>query len=451
VNPVQAAERRASHQRVFTNAALVGVLTTVAKLAGAAKVVVTARYFGAGDQLDAFVIAFLLPAFFTDIIAGSFGASFVPAFIRVRSGQGDVAARMFARTGLALVLGAMLAVSILLAVGGRWILPLLGSSFSTEKLRITGSLFLALILWLPMSACIAVWRAVLNAHNAFALAAAAPLTTPVSTIVFLYAGASRWNVYTLCWGTLVGVAVETLMLGWGMHRLGIPVLPAWRGWTTDMLAIRRQYVPLLAGTMFAALCPLIDQAVAGSLGSGSVSALAYGTKLASVLAAISATAIATAVLPEFSRLAAQHDWNHLRNAVRVHSSVIMVLALPAVAGIVWLSAPIVRTFYQGGAFDASAARVVTSVQQFALLQVPFAILFVVAARLAVAMSATAILIRASLFTLAATAAGDIILSRIMGIAGIPLAGALAQATALASLVYFLYRREPRLFGSLTNR
>jgi putative peptidoglycan lipid II flippase len=447
VSPTQAAERRASRQRVFTNAALVGVLATVAKLAGAAKVMVTARYFGAGDQLDAFVIAFLLPAFFTDIVAGSFGASFVPAFIRVRADQGDAAARMFARTGLALVLGAMLGVSVLLAAGGPWLLPLLGSSFSAEKLRITTSLFLALILWLPLSACIAVWRAVLNANNAFALAAAAPLTTPIATIVFLYAAANRWNVYTLCWGTLAGVAVETLILGWGVHRLGIPILPAWRGWNPEMSAIRGQYIPLLAGTMFAALCPLIDQAVAGSLGSGSVSALAYGTKLASVLAAISATAIATAVLPEFSRLAAHHDWSHLRHTVRVHSAVIVLLALPAAGAIIWLSAPIVRTFFEGGAFDASATRVVTRIQQFALLQMPFAILFVVAGRLAVAISATAVMIRASLLTVAATAVGDLILSRTMGIAGIPLAGALAHAIALASLVYFLYRREPRLFRS----
>jgi len=445
VSPTQAAERRASHQRVFTNAALVGVLATAAKLAGAAKIMVTARYFGAGDQLDAFVIAFLLPAFFTDIVAGSFGASFVPAFIRVRSDQGDAAARIFARTGLALVLGAMLVVSLSLAAGGSWILPLLGSSFSAEKLRITTSLFLALILWLPMSACIAVWRAVLNAHNAFALAAAAPLTTPVITIAFLYAGADRWNVYTLCWGTLVGVAMETVLLGWGVRRLGIPILPAWRGWTPEMSAIRRQYVPLLAGTLFAALCPLIDQGVAGSLGSGSVSALAYGTKLATVLAAISATAVATAILPEFSRLVAQRDWSHLRHTVRVHSAVIAALALPSAAAIIWLSGPIVRMFYEGGAFGPSATLMVTKVQQFALLQVPFAILFVLAARLAVAISATVVMIRASLLSVAATGVGDLILSRTLGIAGIPLAGAFAHAIALASLVYFLYRREPRLF------
>jgi putative peptidoglycan lipid II flippase len=306
-------------------------------------------------------------------------------------------------------------------------------------------LFLALILWLPMGACIAAWRAVLNAHNAFALAAAAPLTTPLATIAFLYTGAGRWNVYTLCWGTLAGVALETLILGWGVRRLGIPILPAWHGWTPEMSAIRSQYVPLLAGSMFAALCPLIDQAVAGSLDSGSVSALAYGTKFASVLAAISATAVATAVLPEFSRLVAKQDWSHLRHTVRVHAGVITLVALPGAALMIWLSSLIVRTFFEGGAFDASATRVVTSVQQFALLQVPFAILFMVAGRLAVAVSATALMIRASLITLAATVLGDLFLARLMGIAGIPLAGALAHAIALASLVYFLYRREPRLF------
>jgi len=125
--------------------------------------------------------------------------------------------------------------------------------------------------------------------------------------------------------------------------------------------------------------------------------------------------------------------------------VIALVALPGAALMIWLSGLMVRTFFEGGAFDASATRVVTSVQQFALLQVPFAILFVVAGRLAVAVSATPVMIRASLITLGATALGDLFFARVMGIAGIPLAGALAHAIALASLVYFLYRREPRLF------
>jgi Na+-driven multidrug efflux pump len=85
------------------------------------------------------------------------------------------------------------------------------------------------------------------------------------------------------------------------------------------------------------------------------------------------------------------------------------------------------------------------VQRFALLQVPFVILLVLAGRLAVAVSATVVMIRASLITVTATVVGDLVLARTMGIAGIPVAGAVAHALALASLVYFLYRREPRLF------
>jgi Na+-driven multidrug efflux pump len=77
--------------------------------------------------------------------------------------------------------------------------------------------------------------------------------------------------------------------------------------------------------------------------------------------------------------------------------------------------------------------------------VPFAILFVVAGRLAVAVSETSVLIRAALITVIATLAGDLLLARWMGIAGIPMAGVLAHALALCGLIYGLYRREPRLF------
>src|SRR5262249_51960281 len=149
--------------RVFANAAIVGVLTGVAKLAGAAKVVVTARFFGASDALDAFLIAFLLPSFVSDVIAGSFTPTLVPSLVRARSSSGIKAAHHLARASLAVALGIMLAGAALLALTGPWLLPLAGSSFSGPKLHLATILFYGLLCWLPMSACIAVWRAVLNA------------------------------------------------------------------------------------------------------------------------------------------------------------------------------------------------------------------------------------------------------------------------------------------------
>ena len=208
------------HWRVFSNAATVGALTTAAKLAGAAKVIVTARYFGTSDALDAYLIAFLLPSFLSDVVAGSFTPSLVPLLVRTQAAEGIEAAYTLVRGALAFALGAMLAAAVALGFTGRWLLPLAGSSFSAEKLHLATALFFGLLLWLPMSACIATWKAVLNANGLFALAAVAPLASPVATIALLYAFASAYGVAVLCVGAVGGVAIECLFLARAVRRIG---------------------------------------------------------------------------------------------------------------------------------------------------------------------------------------------------------------------------------------
>ena len=46
---------------------------------------VTARFFGTSDALDAFLIAFLLPSFISDVVAGSFTPSLVPLLVRTQA------------------------------------------------------------------------------------------------------------------------------------------------------------------------------------------------------------------------------------------------------------------------------------------------------------------------------------------------------------------------------
>ncbi len=430
---------------MFTNAAIVGVLIAVTKLAGAVKVAVTARFFGAGDELDAYLIAYVLLAFFAEVVAGAFMPGFVPALIRVRSRDGEEAARRLAREGLGFVLAAMLAVTLLLALGGRWLLPLLASGFDPAKLDATNVILWGLLLWLPMGACGAAWRAVLNAHEIFAVPAAAAVLSPGIAIAFLYAGAARWGVAVLVAATLAGVAVEVAILGAAVMRQGYSIVPARSSGSPELAEVRRQYLPIVAGAVIASGCTLIDQAVAASMGSGSVSLLAYGTKIPSVLVAIGATAIATALLPEFSRHVHGGDWHHLRHSIRVSTAAIAVLGVPAVALLVWTSDASVRLFFQGGAFDAATAARVTAVQSWAMLQVPGAMLAVIAIRIANALSVNALIVRAGAVALVINTVGDLWLSRVMGVAGIALADSVGQLTLFAALGALLYWREPRLF------
>ena len=424
-----------------------GALTSAAKVAGAAKVMVTARFFGTSDALDAFLIAFLLPSFISDVIAGSFTPSLVPLLVRTRAEGGEEAAHRLIRRALGFALTAMLAAAVTLGLTGRWLLPLAGSSFPVDKLHLATTLFFGLLFWLPMSAYIATWRAVLNAHGWFALPAIAPLATPLASIVLLYTLAERYGVAVLCVGTVAGVAMECILLAVTVRHLGYPIRPVWNDWTAPELAsLRRQYLPLAASAIISFACVIVDQSVAGRLGPGRISALVYGTKLAAVLLAVTASAAGTAVLPAFSRLAAERDWKRLRRSVLIYSGAVTLLMTPLTAALVMGSGPIVRLLFEHGAFHAGAAQLVTEVQRFALLQAPFAMLLAIVTRLAAALSANRLLVWMGAAALITDIILDVAFSRWMGVAGIALATPAVQCVSLCVLVVLLRRHEPRVFS-----
>ncbi len=431
-SPAGKAASRRGHWRVFGDAATVGALTSAAKLAGAVKVMVTARFFGTSDVLDAFLIAFLLPSFISDVVAGSFTPSLVPLLVRTQT------AHHLIRGALAFALSAMLAAAVGLGLTGRWLLPLAGSSFSAEKLHLATALFFGLLFWLPMSACIATWRAVLNANRSFALAAIAPLTTPLVTVILLYTFAQRYGVAVLCVGTVGGIATECLLLARAVRCMGYPIGPSWQHWNSPELeSLRRQYLPLAASAVISSACVVVDQSVAGRLGPGKVSALVYGNKLAAVLLAVAAQAVSTAVLPAFSRLAAVRDWRRLRQSVLVYSGAVTLLMIPLTAVLVVFSGPLVRAFFQHGAFQAPATQLVAEVQRFALLQAPLAILLAIATRLTSALSANGLLVWMGAAALIADVVLDVAFSRWLGVAGIALASPAVSLVSLCVLVVLL--------------
>jgi putative peptidoglycan lipid II flippase len=431
---------------VLANAAAVGALTSAAKLAAAVKIAVAAGFFGAGDEMDAYVTAMLVPAMFGDTVAGAFTPSLVPALIRVEREQGAGAARGLAQSGAVGAAAIMLAMALVFAAAAPWALPALGLNFSASKMRLTQTLFYGFLCWLPLGALIASWRAVLNAHGRFWLAAAAPLATPALSIAFLYAAAERWGVFVMVAGALAGLAVECALLAASVRRLGYAALVSRPEWTPEVRAVSEQFLALAASAILIAATTLIDQAFAGALEAGSVSALAFGTRLPGVVAVVAGSAIATAALPEFSRFAAGNHWRALRRAALAYGGTLAALTIPLAAALMWFSEPLARLIYERGAFDAADTLLVASVQRLALVGTPLAVLFAVVSRVATAAGANRMLAQTGLVLLVVNTGADWLFSRWMGVAGLALAKSLVLAAGVALLVVLLRRREPRLFA-----
>src|SRR5690349_25033045 len=93
--------RRFTSWRMLADTVTVGGWTSLAKLAGAVKLILAARLFGAGDAMDAYLIAFLLPSFFIDMLASPLDSALIPTLIELREKHGKEAAEQLYRSTLA--------------------------------------------------------------------------------------------------------------------------------------------------------------------------------------------------------------------------------------------------------------------------------------------------------------------------------------------------------------
>lgn len=428
------------HSKILTDAAIVGALTIVVKLAGAAKVVVSAHLFGAGDALDSFLIAFVIPSFLGDVLAGSLLGSLIPTLIEVRERQGEEAAHQLYSSILIAAVAMLVAVACIAALTSGFIIHLLGSGFSAEKSRLTRLLFLSMTPVIPLSGIGMTWRALLNSKENFAAAAGVPIVTPLVSIALLVIAGRALGVFSLALGATFGSMMEIAFLATALRLHGIRMVPMRPSWSQPVRQVLTQYTPMAIGSIMLSGSNLIDQTMAAMLASGSVSALNFGTRVPGVLVSIGPTALSTAILPRFSKMTALDDWSGLRHAIKRYALLSLALSIPATALCMYFSEPIVKVIFERGAFRMADTQLVARVQFWSLLLVPVSMLLALAVRLVSSLKANELLPRMAILSMAANVALDYVLMRRMGVAGIALATPLVALLSLTFLSYLLSRR-----------
>jgi putative peptidoglycan lipid II flippase len=382
--------------------------------------------------MDAYLIAFLLPSFFIDMFAGPLDSALIPTLIEVREKRGKEAAEQLYRTTLAAAGAGLLLAAGVVAAASALLLPLVASSFPAAKLAYTQRLLLLMIAVVPLSGLACTWRAVLNSEHHFAYSAAVPAITPLVSIFALATAGRQYSVLALAVATLTGGTLEAILAGAGVKRLGYAIVPRWSGISPALRQVAAQYAPLVAITLVMTGSALVDQSLAARLGSGSVAALSYGTRLLGVLVVIGPTAMGTAVLPHISAIAVQGQPATLRRALRSYGLFVLAVILPVTVGFIYFSEPIIRSLFQKGAFDAATTHLVSTVQRAALLQLPIAVLLALEIRLSSARKANRLLYRVAALSLLLTVVLDLLFMRWWGVVGIALAG---FGTRLVSSLY----------------
>lgn len=422
----------------------IGAATIALRAIGMAKEMVIAGYFGTSVGLDAFLIAMILPSIALRSVVQSLPTAMMPVYIKERSEFGQAAA--FALYGNVAILAVPLFLMICAVVYliGPPIISFIGANYSAESLALTRKLLFLVTPIIFLTGIRLILSSLLNAEERFALVAAAPMFTSITIILAIITYAEKIGTYTLALGSLLGAALELLLVISLCKRHGFPIRPRWSGFSFGLSRVFRQFGPLAFGSLLLTSNIIVDQAMAAALGAGSVASLAFGNRITTVLISLGTVALASAVLPYFSVMVAEQDWRQIRHTVATYSKLLACITIPVTAVLMVFSNEIISLIFERGNFSSDDTVLVGSIQFYYALQIPFHVIALLAVRLVSALQQNKILMWGTFISLVFNIVLNLIFMRWIGLPGI------ALSTACVHVISFIFLWA-MLFHVLRNR
>jgi putative peptidoglycan lipid II flippase len=428
------------HRRLLSTMALLGVATVVAKCIALGKDLLVARQLGAGDELDAYLVALVLPSYAAVVLGHTFASAFVPTYVRVWQQRGLAPAQQLAGGVLAAAIVLLAGVSLALCAIAPLVLPLIGMGFDPQKLALARELFYLLAGIVLTTGVSAVVAAVLNAHERFVAIALAPVAIPIGTLVTFGVYGNTFGVKALAVGTLLGFIGELAVLIVAAWRAGLSPWPQFGGAIGEISQVATQYLPAALGGLLMSSSLVIDQAMAASLGSGQVSVLNFGGKVVAVVLGVVAVSISTVLFPNFAHQIAAGRTRELARTFGIYAIGIFVVSIPAVAILALFTEPLVRLLFERGAFTPDDTMAVSRVQLWLLPQIPFYVLAILGARVLSALDGNAVVLRIAAINLAMNVLGNYVLMRWYGVAGIAMSTSLMYVVAMLATLWAIRRK-----------
>jgi putative peptidoglycan lipid II flippase len=441
--------------RLARSAGLIGVATMTSRVLGVARETVLAALFGAGDDMDAFNVAFRIPNLLRDLFAeGAISAALVPTFTRTLAARGRAAAWRLGN----LVVNALIAITLLFVVAGWLAAPWLARTFAPEYALVPGKLELTALLiriMLPFLTLIAIGVAMmgmLNALRRFFIPAVSPAMFNVATLFAAFALVPLMP--RLGWPRIAAIAVGTILGGLGqiatqwplLRREGWRYAPVFDAGDPGLREVMRLMAPATIGLAAVQVNVFVNTVLATGEGTGAVSWLNYAFRLMYLPIGLFGVSIGTAALPEISRHTAASDTAGLRQTVANALRLTIVLNVPATIGLIVLARPIVSLLLERGRFGpddtaATAAALICyapGLVGYAAVKIASPTFYALRdSRTPVIVSAIAVVVNIAL---------NLLLVRAMGFTGLAFGTTIAAIVHAAILLWLLRRRVGGIGG-----
>ena len=440
---------------VARNTVLFSVATGFSRVAGLAREIVAASYFGTSGAASAFTIAFQLPNLVRGLFAdAALSAAFVPVFAEFLEQKRRREAILLASTLFWLILLVLGALSAIFIVAAGFVIPLFipGDNFTPQLVDLAVGLSQVLFPIVVLLGINGLLVGIVNSYHHFTIPALAPLVwniVIIGALVLLRPVFSADDqIYAYAIGVLLGTIVQLLMV--------IPVLAKidfrlklhfnWRD--PGVTRVLKLLIPVTIGLGVINIDLVINSVVGALISDSAPRAIDAAFRIYMLPQGIFSVALATVLFPSLSRLVARSDTEGLRSLVGVGMRQNLLLLVPAAAATIAMASPIVELIYQYGAFNAASTKEVSTALFWFAFSMPFAGLNLLLTRTFFSLQRPWIPSALAACTLVVNAIVSIALYKPLGIAGPVIGTVVASAGMMAAQTVYLRRQ---LHGSIEGR
>jgi putative peptidoglycan lipid II flippase len=435
--------------RIARSTAFFSIATAASRVAGLAREVVAAGYYGISGPMSAFTIAFQVPNLVRALFAdAALQPAFVPVFTELIGKKHYKDAFRLASTLLLLVtmvLGVITALFVLLA---PVVMPIFAPGFKGEILDLTITLSQVMFPILIMLGVSGVVVGILNSYDRFGAFAISPLFWNLTIILVLVVLEPMFHgqnkIYAYAIGILVGTLVQLLIPVWDLRNTPFKFSFSFDWRHPGLRRVLWLMLPVTISLGLINFNLLINSFFGSFVSDQAPAAMDKAFRIYQLPQGIFSVAIATVLFPTLARFANAGEIDNLRATMANGMRQILFVLLPAAAAILALSDPMIRLVYQRGKFDAAETAVVATALFWFAFSLPTNGLYLLQTRTFFSLQRPWQATSLAVIDLVVSALAALLLYKPFGVGGI-VAGTGIGTTAAVVAQALILRRE---FGGL---
>jgi len=327
--------------------------TIISRLLGYVRDVLIAVFLGAGPLADAFFVAFRIPNTFRRLFSeGTFNAAFIPSYSSLSDNKKK--SQKFANSIFNLLIIGLFFLVLVIEIMMPLFVFLIAPGFEGDYQKIELAITLTRITFpfLIFISLASFFSAILNSHNKFAIASAAPIILNILLIGVLLFGAVLNDelVYYLSYAVTISGILQFIFLYFFVKKYFSAKINLSFKIDNKVKFFFRKLLPSIFSSGVTQINILVGTIIA-SFQASAVSYLYYADRVYQINLAIAGVAIGTVILPQLSKYVQSNKKEKINLIQNKALELSLFLSIPATIALLIASEEIISSLFGYGSFD----------------------------------------------------------------------------------------------------